>query len=135
MDCSSGYGFHFQHRNPRAVAIESFEHDSGAPSYVPNTDIPRDLQTPTVQEEIRRYSSPQRTPERPNSEPHGATRQQATAKTSAKRSAYRIPVFVVLVCQSHSSPKATRGLEPISCRGALLSTLLQFAECSGTDCK
>jgi hypothetical protein len=40
-------------------------------------------------------------------------------------------------------PNATRGLEPISYRGALLSTLLhatvyvftQFAECTGTDCK
>jgi hypothetical protein len=56
-----------------------------------------------------------------------------------------------------SFPKVTSGLEPISYRGALLSTLLhaisyreallstllhatirvytQFAECSGTDCK
>jgi hypothetical protein len=29
-----------------------------APWYVPNTVIPRDLQIPTVKEEIRRYSSP-----------------------------------------------------------------------------
>jgi hypothetical protein len=28
-----------------------------APSYVPNTVIRRDFQTPTVKEEIRRYSS------------------------------------------------------------------------------
>jgi hypothetical protein len=28
-----------------------------APRYVPNTVIRRDLQTPTVREEIRRYSS------------------------------------------------------------------------------
>jgi hypothetical protein len=28
-----------------------------APSYVPNTIVRRDLQTPTVKEEIRRYSS------------------------------------------------------------------------------
>jgi hypothetical protein len=27
-----------------------------APRYVPNTVIPRELQTPTVKEEIRRYS-------------------------------------------------------------------------------
>jgi hypothetical protein len=41
------------------------------------------------------------------------------------------------------SPKATRGLEPSSYRGALVSTLLhatvylvtQFADCTGTDCK
>jgi hypothetical protein len=40
-------------------------------------------------------------------------------------------------------PKATTGNEPISCRGALMSTLLhanvyvftQFAECTCTDCK
>jgi hypothetical protein len=56
-----------------------------APWFVPNTIIRRDLQTPTVKEEIRRYSSPQRTPKRPSSEPHGATRQQqAIAKTPAK---------------------------------------------------
>jgi hypothetical protein len=42
-----------------------------------------------------------------------------------------------------SFPKVTRGLEPISYKGALLSSLLhatvlvftQFAECTGTDCK
>jgi hypothetical protein len=42
-----------------------------------------------------------------------------------------------------SFPNATRGFEPISCRGALLNTLLhitvyvytQYAECTGTDCK
>jgi hypothetical protein len=42
-----------------------------APWYVPNTVIRRDLQAPTVKEEIRRYSSPQRTPKRPSREPHG----------------------------------------------------------------
>jgi hypothetical protein len=44
---------------------------------------------------------------------------------------------------SLSFPKATRGLEAIRYRGALLSTLLhatayaltRFAECTGTDCK
>jgi hypothetical protein len=35
--------------------------------------------------------APQSTPKRPSSEPHGATRQQAIAKTPAKRSAYQIP--------------------------------------------
>jgi hypothetical protein len=41
-----------------------------------------------------------------------------------------------------SSPQATRGVEPISYRGALVSTLLratvytntQFAECTGAGC-
>jgi hypothetical protein len=50
--------------------------------------------------------SPQRTPKRPSSEPHGATRQQqAIAKTPAKWSSYQIPsvnnVFVVLVSLPH----------------------------------
>jgi hypothetical protein len=53
-----------------------------------------------------------------------------------------IVVFVILVCK-FLFPKATRGFEPISYRGALLSTLLhatvhvfiQFAECTSTDCK
>jgi hypothetical protein len=70
---------------------------------VPNRIIRRDLQTPRVKEEIRSYSSPQRTPKRPSSEPLEATRQQAIAKTNAKWSAYQIPsvivVFVVLVCK------------------------------------
>jgi hypothetical protein len=47
------YGFHFQERfqsNPLSM-IED------ASWYVPNTGIQRDLQTPTVKEEIRRYSS------------------------------------------------------------------------------
>jgi hypothetical protein len=55
-----------------------------APWYVPNAAIRRDLQVPTAKEEIRRYSSPQRTPKRPSSEPHGATEQQAIAETPAK---------------------------------------------------
>jgi hypothetical protein len=50
--------------------------------------------------------SPQRTHKRPSSEPHGATTQQAIAKTPYKWSAYQIPVvtvvFVVLVCKPHS---------------------------------
>jgi hypothetical protein len=37
-----------------------------------------------VKEEIRRYSSRQRTPKRPDSESHGSTRQQAIAKAPAK---------------------------------------------------
>jgi hypothetical protein len=45
--------------------------------------------------------SPKRTSKWPNSEPHGATRQQAIAKTPAKLSAYQIlsviVVFVILV--------------------------------------
>jgi hypothetical protein len=74
---------------------------------------------------------------------HGATRQQqAIAKIFAKLSAYRVPsvivVFVVLVFKV-----SFVSLEPISYRGALLSTLLhatvyvftQFAECTSTDCK
>jgi hypothetical protein len=59
-----------------------------APWYVPNTVILRDLQTPTVKAEIRRYSSqyssPQRTSKRTISEPHGATRQEEIANTPAK---------------------------------------------------
>jgi hypothetical protein len=46
-------------------------------------------------------SSPQRTSKWPNRKPHWATRQQAIAKTPAKRSAYQITsvtvVFVILV--------------------------------------
>jgi hypothetical protein len=60
-----------------------------APWYVPNTVIPTDLQTPTVKEEIRHYSSQYsgRLSVHPNdlsSEPPGATRQQAIAKALAK---------------------------------------------------
>jgi hypothetical protein len=37
--------------------LKAFRMIVDAPRYVPNTVIPRDLQTPTVTEEIRRYSS------------------------------------------------------------------------------
>jgi hypothetical protein len=60
-----------------------------APRYVPNTVIRRDLQTSTVTEEIRRYSSRYST--RLNAHPNGLAvnlivlpRQQAIAKTPAK---------------------------------------------------
>jgi hypothetical protein len=70
-----------------------------APWYVPNTVIWRDLQTPTVKEEIRRYSSQYGA--RLSAHPNWATRQQAINKTPAKWSAYQIPsvdvVFVILV--------------------------------------
>jgi hypothetical protein len=77
-----------------------------APWYVPNTVIRRDLQMPTVKEEIRRYSSQYSArlsahPNVPNSKPHWVTRQQAIEETPAKWSAYQIPsvilVSVVLV--------------------------------------
>jgi hypothetical protein len=54
------------------------------------------LRNPTLQLSIQ--CPPKCTPKRPSSEPHGAARQQATAKTSAKWSAYQIlSVFVVFV--------------------------------------
>jgi hypothetical protein len=59
-----------------------------APTYVPNTVIRRDLRTPTMKEEIRRYSSQcsarPSTLKRPISEHHAGTSQQAIAKTIAK---------------------------------------------------
>jgi hypothetical protein len=67
-----------------------------APWYMPNLVIRRmpkkvirrDLQTPTTKEEMSLQlsiqCSPQRSPKRPNSEPHGATTQQAVVKTPAK---------------------------------------------------
>jgi hypothetical protein len=56
---------------------------------VPNTFFQRDLQIPTVKEEICRYSSQYsaRLSAHPNDlivNLHGATRQQAIAKTPAK---------------------------------------------------
>jgi hypothetical protein len=51
------------------------------PWSVPNTVIRRDLHTPTVTVEIRRYSSQYSAPpKRSSSEPHGATRQQDTCQ-------------------------------------------------------
>jgi hypothetical protein len=52
-----GYGFHFQHRNPRTLPIENLAHDSGRSLVHAYMVIQRDLQIPTVKEEIRRYSS------------------------------------------------------------------------------
>jgi hypothetical protein len=75
-----------------------------APRYVPNTAIRRDLQTPTVTEEIRRYSSQYSA--RLSAHPNGLVvnlTEQPDNKTPAKWSAYRIPsvtvVFVVLACK------------------------------------
>jgi hypothetical protein len=48
---------HFQHRNPTTFPIEALRMIVDAPWYVPNTVIRRDLQKPTVKEEIRLYSS------------------------------------------------------------------------------
>jgi hypothetical protein len=83
-----------------------------APCYVPTAVIGRDLQTPTVKEEIRRYSSQYsaRLSAHPNDliVTHGATRQQqAIAKPPGKWTAYQIPsaivVFVILVFGRYSS--------------------------------
>jgi hypothetical protein len=59
------------------------------PWYVPNMVIQRDLQIPTVKEEIRHYSSQYSAGLSAHSndlteKPHVAIRQQAIAKTSAK---------------------------------------------------
>jgi hypothetical protein len=73
-----------------------------APRYVPNTIIRRDLQIPTVKEEIRRYSSQYSA--RLNAHPNGLIVnliELSDNKTPAKWSAYQIPsivvVFVILV--------------------------------------
>jgi hypothetical protein len=52
--CPDSFECYFCKRS--LLVVESFD-DSDAPRYVPNTVIPRDLQTATVKEEIRRYSS------------------------------------------------------------------------------
>jgi hypothetical protein len=84
-----GYGFHFQQRNSRTFPIESLAHDSGRnlvraeygyPKGSPDTNSYR--RNPPLQLSIQ--CSPQHTSKRPNSEPHGATRQQAIAETPAK---------------------------------------------------
>jgi hypothetical protein len=68
------------------------------------TVIQRDLQTPTVKEEIRRYSSQYSA--RLSAHPNGLVvnlMKQPDNKTPAKWSAYRIVsvivVFVILVCK------------------------------------
>jgi hypothetical protein len=64
-----------------------------APWYVPNTVIWRDIQTPTVKEEIRRYSSQYSA----RLKSQGATRQQqAIVKTPVKLSTYQIPSVIVV---------------------------------------
>jgi hypothetical protein len=75
-----------------------------APRYVPNTDIQRDLQTPTVKEQIRRYSSQYSA--RLSAHPNGLVvnlMEQPDNKTPAKWSAYQIlsviVVSVVVVCE------------------------------------
>jgi hypothetical protein len=66
--------------------------------YLPNTVIRRDLQTPVPSLQLSIQCAPQCTPRRPSSEPHGATRQQAIAKTPAKRSTYQTLKCKYLIC-------------------------------------
>jgi hypothetical protein len=84
-----GYSFHLKHRNPRMFPIESFAHHSGRtlvcaeygyPKGSPNTNSYE--RNPPLQLSIQ--CSPQHTPKRPSSEPHGATRQLAIAKKPEK---------------------------------------------------
>jgi hypothetical protein len=74
-----GHGFHFQHRNPGKFPIESSGHDSGRTSVRPECGYPKGSPNtnskrgnPPLQLSTQR--SPQLTPERSSSEPHGETR-------------------------------------------------------------
>jgi hypothetical protein len=49
--------YSFQRRNLRILLVESFEHDSGRTLVHAEYGYPKGLQTKTVKEEIRRYSS------------------------------------------------------------------------------
>jgi hypothetical protein len=89
LNCNSGVRLPLQHRNPKTLAIESLAYDSGRalvrsgygyPKGSPNTNSYRRNQA--LQLSIQ--CSPQHTSKRSSSEPHGATRQQAIAKTPAK---------------------------------------------------
>jgi hypothetical protein len=105
--------------------------------FVPNAVILRALQTPTVKEEIRHFSS--RYGARLIAHPNDLAvnlmvsnrPQQATTKAFATRSACQIlSVIIVIIYFSikiylvSSLPKVTTGLEPNSYRGALLNTPL-----------
>jgi hypothetical protein len=95
--------------------------------------------------------SPQGTPKWPNSEPYGATRQQAIVKTTAKWSAHQIPsvivVFVILVFEvyfvslilkSHKRPwpyHLHRGVLVSTVLHVIVHVLTQFAEFTSTDWK
>jgi hypothetical protein len=104
-----------------------------APWYVPNTVIRKDLQIPTVKEEIRRYSSQYSA--RLRAHPNDLTVNLIELPDN-RRLRRHLPndlptrflvVFVILVLRFSLYvlfPKATRGFEPISYREALLSTLL-----------
>jgi hypothetical protein len=57
--------------------------------YMPNAVVRKDLQTPTDKKKsaataLSTVLASAQTPKRPSSEPHGAARQQAIAKTPAK---------------------------------------------------
>jgi hypothetical protein len=52
-----GYNIKFKHRNFGTFSIQSLEANSECPWYVSNSVINKDLQIPTVKEEISRFSS------------------------------------------------------------------------------
>jgi hypothetical protein len=93
---------HSQHRRIAFAAYRDEFLRQFVPRYVQNTVIRRDLQIPTVKEEIRRYSSQYsaRLSAHPNDLTVNLT-ELPDNKTPAKWSAYQIPsvivVFVVLV--------------------------------------
>jgi predicted membrane-bound dolichyl-phosphate-mannose-protein mannosyltransferase len=116
-----GYIFHSQRRNPEHFQLKALLMIVAASWSMPNMVIRRNLQTPTVKEEIchcgSQYST--HTPKPPSSEPLCTMRQQqAFAMTPAKLSAYQIPSvivifivsvfevqFVSLIPKSHNRPR------------------------------
>jgi hypothetical protein len=56
QNTTQGYSFHFQHRNPKTLQLKALRMIVDTPWFVPNTVIQRDLQTPSVKEEIHHYS-------------------------------------------------------------------------------
>jgi hypothetical protein len=75
-----GYGFHFQQRNRRTFAIESFGHDSGRTLVRAEYGYPKGSPVTNLPLQLSIQCLPQHTPKLP----HRATRQQAIVKTPAK---------------------------------------------------
>jgi hypothetical protein len=95
----AGYGFHFQHRNPRTLQIEIFAHDVGTCRIRLSEGISKHQQLKKKSAATALNTVLTSAHTQTACEPHGATRQQAIAKTPAKWSAYQIPS---VTCSSDS---------------------------------
>jgi hypothetical protein len=97
-----GHSIHIQHRDPRTLSIKGPAHNRRRTVVCAEQSHP--LGPPNVFRQRRNLPlkqpilhSSHHTPKWPNINPHGDSRQQAFAKTRAKRSSWQIVIVIVVL--------------------------------------